>query len=129
MANEGTKGTLKKDWRHIFLDELRDNPNVSEVCDKIKVPRRTAYNHRRDDPIFKADWDEALEEGMGTLEDAGRARAKEKSDTLMIFFLKAHNREKYQDTFKGDIDLKGRMSEPELRKRAQEILAEDDSDE
>ncbi len=53
------------------------------------------YELRGRDEQFKADWDDAVEQGTDALEDAAVQRAiKEKSDTMIISLLKSRRKEK-----------------------------------
>lgn len=88
-----------------FLNELREVPNVTRACRALSLTRRLVYNHRRDDPDFREAWDEAIEEGIESLEDIATERAIRISDTLMIFLLKGYKPEVYRE--RQDITTKG----------------------
>lgn len=107
MANT-TNLTPEKKER--FLSELRKMPNVSHACRVVKVARQTAYAHREEDKEFGVAWDDALIEGVESLEESAWKQAKKGSDTLTIFLLKAHAPEKYRETIhqehSGSIDTK-----------------------
>jgi hypothetical protein len=47
------------------------------------------YKHRGNSEAFAGAWDDAVETGTDELEDEAFRRAKEDSDTLLIFMLKA----------------------------------------
>jgi hypothetical protein len=49
------------------------------------------------DPAFAAQAEDAIEAGTDELEDVARQRAKDASDTLLIFLLKARRSEKYRE--------------------------------
>lgn len=86
------------------------------------------YQLRDEDPAFAAEWDNALQEAMdnaegetyrravkGTLkpvfhkgEEVGKIR--EYSDTLLMFWLKAHRPEKYRETVRNE--MTGANGEP-----------------
>ena len=107
-----------------FLDALKATGNITKACKLSRLPRRTAYDWRREDELFQQDWDEALKEGEGLLEDEAKRRAyegvkkpvyqggarvgyvQEYSDTLLIFLLKGTNKAKFGDrtTLAGDKD-------------------------
>ena len=93
MTERFTDFTPQKKER--FLSELCKMPNVSRACRLAKISRPTAYNHRDSDPDFKQAWDDALEEGIESLEEKAWQQAKKGSDTLTIFLLKAHKPAKY----------------------------------
>src|SRR4051794_16810457 len=96
MANQTTR-TPEKTER--FLEALRAGRSVAAACRAATYTRSVAYVWRRDDPDFKAAWDEAVEEGTDALEDIAFDRAATgQSDTLTIFLLKARRPEKYRET-------------------------------
>lgn len=108
-----TNRTTKK--RDAFLLALEETANVSKSCKKAKLPRRTAYEWRDDDPTFKSEWDAALDRATDAIEDEAIRRAtegtlkpvfykgskcgtiREYSDTLLIFMLKARRPEKFKE--------------------------------
>ena len=92
--------TLTPEKKERFLSELRKMPNISRACRVVKVSRQTAYNAKTDDAEFSAAWDDALIEGVESLEESAWKQAKKGSDTLTIFLLKAHNPGKYRETVK-----------------------------
>lgn len=85
-------------WRPVFLQELEKTGNVSKAVRKAGIVRGSAYRAREENPEFATAWDDALEVGLDSLEEEGRRRAKRQSDTLLMFFLKAHRRKTYGDT-------------------------------
>ncbi len=117
MASRGTTGTVKKE---AFLKALARLGNVSDACRKARVPRRTVYNWRDEDPAFAEAWNEALEVATDALEREARRRAvtgtlrpvyqggklvgriREYSDTLLIFLLKGARPDKYADRVKSE---------------------------
>jgi hypothetical protein len=83
--------------RTAFLDHLSTSGNISESCTAAKLPRRTAYNWRNADKDFAKAWEEAKELGTDALEDEAVRRAREGSDTLLIFMLKSLRPDKFKD--------------------------------
>ena len=77
---------------------------------RAEIGRTAAYKWRDDDEAFAAEWEDAIEEGTDALEDEAIRRAKDKSDTLLIFMLKARRPEKFKDraetTHKGKVLFK-----------------------
>jgi hypothetical protein len=94
MANR-TKRTPKK--RELFLSALAEGCSITAACERAVIVRSTAYDWRKTDAAFAAAWDDALEAGTDTLEDEAVTRAKDGSDTLLIFLLKARRPDKYKD--------------------------------
>ena len=60
--------TLKKDWKAPFVELLRDFGHVSACAEACGVSQSTVYKYRKDDPKFRASWDEALETLYDSLE-------------------------------------------------------------
>lgn len=110
MANR-VKFTPKR--REKFLELLRQQPNVSRAARMVAVTRRAVYDWRNNHPDFKAEWDDAVQEGCDLLEEEAWRRACEGydepvhyqgervdmvrrySDRLMERLLEAHRPEKY----------------------------------
>lgn len=91
-----TKLTAKKP----FIANLGGSGNVSAACAAAGISRQTAYQWRDSDPVFAAEWDAKLEEGLDELEREAQRRAKESSDTLLIFLLKSKRRSVFGDQSK-----------------------------
>jgi hypothetical protein len=105
--------TPKKDSKEIFLDYLRKSPNVSKAARAAGYTRQRMYQLRDEDEKFARAWREAADESLddaegevfrravkGTLkpvfqkgEEVGKIR--EYSDTLLMFWLKAHRPDRY----------------------------------
>jgi hypothetical protein len=96
--------TPERDQR--FLNALSDGASVKAACDAAGYGRRTAYDWRERDPAFRAAWDDAVEEGTDALEDTAYQRAKESSDTLLIFTLKGRRPHKWADKHQHQIDAR-----------------------
>jgi hypothetical protein len=97
-----TELTAKK--RAAFCERLANGFSVTEGAKAIGVERATVYLWRKKEPEFAAQWEAALDKGTEHLEDEAVKRATEgKSDTLLIFLLKARRpnvyREKYEHKF------------------------------
>ena len=86
------------EWMPAFLVALRNSANVRAACQKAGIDRKTAYNHRDKSDEFRRQWQEALEDACDILEAEAWTRAREKSDLLLIFLLKAHRPAKYRET-------------------------------
>lgn len=119
MASGRTIRTPKK--REAFLSALALTGNVSEAAAACAIGRTAAYDWRRDDETFAADWDAALDEAADRMEREAFRRAvegtekpvfgslgqgrgsgevgriREYSDTLLIFLLKAARPEKFRE--------------------------------
>lgn len=112
MANR-TKRTDARE--RAFLDALRATCNVSEAAKLAGAGRRTVYEWRDADDVFRAEWDDAEQEAADRLEREAWRRAvegtdkpvtfqgvitasyKEYSDRMLELLLKAHRPEKFKD--------------------------------
>lgn len=113
MSNR-TKLTPKK--REKFLAVLEECGNVSKACKSIGISRTCAYDHKNNDPEFHDAWEECWENFLDECEDELVRRAftgvekelayqgkltgdtiTEKSDTLLMFYMKGNRPEKYKD--------------------------------
>ena len=63
------------DGREEFLQALRKAMSVSAACRRANRSRKEMFARREQDDAFKADWDDALLEGIHFLEDAARCLA------------------------------------------------------
>lgn len=90
-----SKLTPKK--RESFLAALMDGESVTSAAKSIGLSRQALYRTRLGDEKFAADWDDAVECGTDCLEDEAVKRARDGSDTLLIFMLKARRPEKFKD--------------------------------
>lgn len=75
----GTLGTTAQ-AKERFIEALRECPIVAIAARQAGLPRRTAYNHRKEDSEFRAAWDDALEEGMDLAEAEAWRRGVEGVD-------------------------------------------------
>jgi len=98
-----------------FLGILKRTANVSLACRALKLSRTQAYDRKKNDPEFSAEWDNAIAEEIDHLEGEAWRRSfkgvkkpiyqqgqlvgyvQEYSDTLMSLLLKAHKKDKYSD--------------------------------
>lgn len=108
-VKKGTKGAPKKDSvaqsdvAHSDADKARalvkyrELGTVQAACRAAGIGRRTWYNWKSEDEAFAALVAEADEDVTDELEEEAHKRAKESSDTLLIFLLKAKRRSLYGD--------------------------------
>lgn len=114
---------LTPEKREEFLDALREIPNVVRACRKVGISRVRMYELYKTEPDFAKRWDDAIAEGVESMEAEAQRRAFEGypivtkhgtfegfSDTLAIFLLKAHAPEKYRETSK--LELTGKDGGP-----------------
>ncbi len=74
-----------------------------------KIGRTTFYERRDRDEEFAVAVVNALEEAADRLEEVADARAKKKSDALLMFRLKSLRPGKYRDSVQHDHDHGGRV--------------------
>jgi hypothetical protein len=101
-----------------FLASFRMTGNITESCEAVGIGSRTTiYNWQEHDDVFAAGFREAEIQATERLESEARSRAMdgtekpiyqggvlvgtvvEKSDTLLIFLLKARAPEKYRERY------------------------------
>jgi hypothetical protein len=85
-------------WHEAFLERLRESGVVSDAAKAVGIHRCVAYDHRERFPKFSKAWDEALEVAVEQLEVEAVRRARDYSDLLLIFLLKAAKPHKYRET-------------------------------
>ena len=83
--------------RTAFLSALAEGGNVRDACRRLGINRQSLYPWKANDPAFASDWDRALVLGAEALEDEARRRAKNGSDILLMFLLRALKPEKFRD--------------------------------
>ena len=79
------------DWKRPFLRALSSEPVVWVACEKAGVSRSVAYLTRKQDDAFRREWDDALENGLDSLEVELHRRGRKNSDRAAMFLL-AHRR-------------------------------------
>lgn len=88
------KATLKR----IFLDVLRSTGQVKQAAIQCKIPQSVAFQWRNDDPEFSFRWDSIVKgELLPHLEAEAFRRAMNGSDLLLMFMMKAYDRERFDD--------------------------------
>lgn len=97
-----TKVTPKKDapptWQDRFVEIFAMSLNVALAAQGAGVSRVSAYRERKRNPEFAAAWEDAREAAAERLEAAAYERARNISDTLLIFLLKSHKPERYRES-------------------------------
>jgi len=97
VAGEGRPTKFTAERRKKFLAKLSLAYTVRTASLAAGISFTTAYDIRRVDPVFAAEWDAAIREGTDFLEDIARKRAAKQSDVLTMFLLKSRNRERFSD--------------------------------
>ncbi len=94
---------LTAEKKRKFLELLAELGNATHAAEGIDVTRQCLYNARKNDPEFAEAWGAAHDLGNESLEDIARQRAKDGSDTLLIFLLKGARPEKYRERFEANV--------------------------
>ena len=83
------------EWKQTFLGALRGAGIVQAACHAAGITRKVAYEWRKTDQAFAADWVEALDEAADALVAIARKRALNGSDRLLEFLLTAMRPNEY----------------------------------
>jgi hypothetical protein len=84
-------------WKPGFLEAFRTYGTVTHACKAVSVGRRTVYDAREADEAFAAEWAAVEDDVSDDLEEEAVRRAKDGSDVLLIFLLKARRPQKYRE--------------------------------
>lgn len=98
-----------RDWYKPFLATLSVSANVKDSAAAAQISRKTAYEARKADPAFAQAWDEALADAVDDLEKVAWERARNQSDDILKFVLRAHH-PKYREASR--IELTGAEGGP-----------------
>ena len=105
---ESTKELMKN-----VLNEYVKCGVIGLACDHAGVRRKTHYDWLEKHPKYKELYEEIREKFVDGLESVAINRAREKSDSLLMFLLKAERRDKYGD--KNDVSLAGQRGAPPIQ--------------
>jgi hypothetical protein len=105
LCGKGDRARLTK-WMRTFLHALREEPNIKRACSAAKVSRSRAYRRREVDAVFAAEWQNALDAAVDSLESTAFKLASAGDVNLITFLLKSHRRELYGDVSKLNIDAR-----------------------
>jgi hypothetical protein len=81
------KAARRRDWKKAILACVVECGNISQAAEAAGVSTDRVYWHRKTDPQFEADFQEALEMATQNLEQEAFKRAKRGSDKLIEFLL------------------------------------------
>lgn len=96
MARERTVAETKELMQRVLSNYVQLGV-IGLACDKAGVRRKTHNEWMIKYPVYKEKFEELREKFVDGLESVAIERAKEKSDGLLMFLLKAERREKYGD--------------------------------
>ena len=66
---------LPRNWKAAFIEALVEERSVTHACRVVGMARKTAYKHRKEDPAFGEEWDEAVAVNLEDLEASAMRRA------------------------------------------------------
>ncbi len=84
-------------WRKRFLRELASCGNVSRVVDELGLVWSSVYQAKKQDPVFAAEWEEAMQAALDLIEARVVTRASNYSDRMAEFMLRQWRPAKYGD--------------------------------
>jgi hypothetical protein len=101
-----------------YLEYLNKVPIVSSACEHAGISRNSAYRWRREDPVFAKEMDDALINGVRSVNDLAESKLiglVQKSDIKAIQYWLGNNNKKYMrprpnnfwDNFAGDKKVSG----------------------
>jgi len=121
MANRTKRTPTKKEK---FLKSLSTGvPNVSKACKAAAIGRTLAYEWKKEDAEFSEEWDNAYQNAVDNLEETAWRRAmrqKDPSDTLLIFLLKGHRKERFAE--KTQVEHMGKIEIDDAKAQLGELL-------
>jgi hypothetical protein len=83
--------------RTVWLAAYVELGSVGKACEYLGIGRRTFYNWKAADPEFAAAVLDAEQDAVDSAVSELYRRAKKRSDTALIFYLKTHRPEIYGD--------------------------------
>lgn len=98
--------------QELFLQCLKEIPNVSRACRLARVERHIVYTLKKNDESFSEQWESAINEGLEGLEESAWEVAKAGDRGMITFLLKAHRPEVYGDRY--DITSGGKPLGPSV---------------
>ncbi len=101
-----TRARPLRPWHRRFLAALRKAPNVQTACKAARISRQTAYQHKGDNPVFAAAWNDALDASLDELEATAFRKAKEGDAQLITWLLRCHRPEVYRETQRMELDAR-----------------------
>lgn len=91
------------------IEYLKTTPIIQISCQKAGISRATYYRWRTEDEEFKKQSDQAIEDGVGFINDLAESQLlssiKDKNMTGIIFWLKNHHAD-YADKIQVNTDQK-----------------------
>lgn len=90
-------------WQERFLEALKNSGNIRASAERASITRYYVYEYRNKHPEFKEAMEQAMQDAIDVLQAVAWQRARDLSDTLLIFLLKSHRPEVYGDRVRLDV--------------------------
>ena len=103
------KSLLGKRNRSRFLTALLQCGTIAEAARLAEVDRANVYRTMTDDVYFRVAVDEARDIGIEALKDVAYARARDKSDVLLMFLIKQAD-PTYRESYRAPEDESDKVS-------------------
>lgn len=128
-----------------FLQAYSEVGTITAGCRVANVGRRTHYEWMDSDPVYAADFNDAREAFVESLEEEARRRAhegvekgvywngvltateKHYSDVLLIFLLKANAPRKYRDRVSIEAEVTHKVEESEVDRQLRQLAEQMES--
>lgn len=99
-AERTIRPSTKTLWRPAFLKVLANTGNIRASCQAAGISRPEALRAYERSPKFRKEWDEAMEDAADALAALAWKRAREGSDPMLMFLLRAVRPETYRENYK-----------------------------
>jgi hypothetical protein len=89
-----------KKEKELLVEQLKKTPIVEIACSKAGISRATFYRHKKEDPEFAKEIDEALFIGKSLISDIAESqliKTIKAGDLRGVFFWLTHNKDEYRN--------------------------------
>lgn len=119
---------LTTEKKRQFFAYLADCWSPTRAAKAVGVSREMVFKHKEGDEAFAKRWADAIEQATDKLEDVAIERASTRSDTMLIFMLKAMRPQKYMEknllTVNSNVSISVTRAQEELKQIPREHLIE-----
>lgn len=132
MPKGRTPAQRKKEMQGAFLEAFPEIGTITHAARAAGIGRRTHYDWLDADPEYAERFRAVQEESTDVLEQVAIQRAKDGSDTLLIFLLKGRKPHMYRERYNvehtgkdgGPIETKGRVKWEDIPTDALRVVVE-----